>query len=166
MSYFLFVWDLNKSCGNSTKVLCRLHPVSPCADFLRNHSCAWSLSHPWLCVPMDCRPPGFSVHEESPGKNTGVGCRLLFQGIFPTQGLNPGLPRCRQILYRLSLQGSPRILEWAAYAFSEGFSWPRNRTWASCIAGGFFASWATREAQEITQHLMKIRMEHPCNIID
>ena len=39
------------------------------------------------------------------GKSTGVGCRFLLQGIFPTQGLNPGLPHCRQTLYRPSHQG-------------------------------------------------------------
>ena len=50
--------------------------------------------------------PGSSVHEDSPGKNTGVGCHAFLQGIFPTQGSNPGLPQCR-ILYRLSHQGSP-----------------------------------------------------------
>ena len=38
----------------------------------------------------------------SPGKNTGVGCHALIQGIFPTQGSNPCLPHCRWILYRLS----------------------------------------------------------------
>ena len=43
----------------------------------------------------------------SPGQNTGVGSLSLLQGIFPTQGLNPGLPHCRQILYQLSHQGSP-----------------------------------------------------------
>ena len=36
---------------------------------------------------------------DSPGKNTGVGCHFLLQGIFPTQGSNPGLLHCRQILY-------------------------------------------------------------------
>ena len=41
-----------------------------------------------------------------PGKSTGVGCHFLLQGIFPTQGSNPGLPHCRQTLYRLSHQGS------------------------------------------------------------
>ena len=41
-----------------------------------------------LCDPMDCSPPGSSVHRDSPGKNTGVGCHALFQGIFPNQGLN------------------------------------------------------------------------------
>ena len=44
---------------------------------------------------------------DSPGKNTGVGCHALFQGIFPTQGSNPDLPHCRQILNHLSHQGSP-----------------------------------------------------------
>ena len=43
----------------------------------------------------------------SPGKNTGVGCHSLLYEIFPTQGLNPSLLNCRQILYHLSHQGSP-----------------------------------------------------------
>ena len=60
---------------------------------------------PTLYDPMDCSPPGSSFHGDSPGKNTGVDCRALLQGTFPTQGLNPGLPHCRQILYRLSHQG-------------------------------------------------------------
>ena len=47
---------------------------------------------------MDYSPPGSSVHGDSPGKNTGVGCYALLQGIFPSQGLNPGLLHCRQIL--------------------------------------------------------------------
>ena len=55
-----------------------------------------------LCDPMDCSPPGSSVHGNSPGKNTREGCHALLQGIFPTQGSNPGLLRCRQFLYRLS----------------------------------------------------------------
>ena len=44
-----------------------------------------------LCDPMDCSLPGSSVRGDSPGKNTGVGCHALLQGIFPTQGLNPHL---------------------------------------------------------------------------
>ena len=81
----------------------------------------------------------------SSGKNTGVGCHSLLQGIFPNQGLNPGLPHCRQILYQLSHKGSPRILEWVAYPFSSGSSWPRDWSGVSCIAGGFFTIWAIRE---------------------
>ena len=59
-----------------------------------------------LCDPMDCSPPGSSVHRDSPGKNTGVGCQALLQGISSTQGSNPGLLHCRQILYQLSYQVS------------------------------------------------------------
>ena len=68
------------------------------------------------------------------------------RGIFPIQGLNPGLPHCRQILYHLNHQGSPRILEWVVYPFSRGSSQPMNQTGVSCLAGGFFTSWATTEA--------------------
>ena len=103
-------------------------------------------SHQTLCDPMDCSLPGSSVCGDPPGKNTGMGCHALLQGIFPTQGLKPGLPHCRQILYHLRHQGSPRILDWVAYPFSRGSSRPRNWTRVSCIAGGFFTSWATREA--------------------
>ena len=87
----------------------------------------------------------------SPGQNTGVGSLSLLQGIFPTQGLKPGLLYFRQILYQLSHQGSPRILEWVAYPFSKGSSQPRNQTRVSCIAGRFFTSWATREVQKYSE---------------
>ena len=49
------------------------------------HVCLVTQMCPTLCDPMDCSPPGFSVHGDSPGKNTGVGCHALLQGIFPTQ---------------------------------------------------------------------------------
>ena len=58
-----------------------------------------------LCNPMDCSPSG-SCPWNCPGKNTGVGCRFLLQQIFLTQGSNPGLLHCRQILYHLSHQGT------------------------------------------------------------
>ena len=61
-------------------------------------------SCPALCNHLDCSLPGSSVLGDSPGKNTGVGCHALLQGIFPTQGSNPGLLHCRQILYHLSHQ--------------------------------------------------------------
>ena len=77
-------------------------------------------SCPTLCDPMACSPPGTSVHGDSPGKNTGVDCHSLLQGIFPTQGLNPGPPHCRRILYHLSHKGNPRILEWVAYPLLQG----------------------------------------------
>ena len=69
---------------------------------------------PWLCLvaqscptlsdPVDCSPPGSSVLGDSPGKNTGVSCHALHQGIFPTQRSNPGFSHCRWILYWLRHQ--------------------------------------------------------------
>ena len=69
--------------------------------------CTSSLLCLILCDPMDCSLPGSSVHGDSPGKNTGVGCHGLLQGLFPTQGSNPGLPHCMWILYCLS-HGKPK----------------------------------------------------------
>ena len=63
---------------------------------------------PTLCDPMDWLATRFFCPWNSPGKNTGVGCHSLLQGIFPTRGLNPHLLRCRQILYHLSHQGSSK----------------------------------------------------------
>ena len=60
--------------------------------------------------PMDCSPPGSSVHGDSPGKDTGVGCHALLQEILLTQEANQDLLHCRQILYRLS--------------YREAHSWP------------------------------------------
>ena len=92
------------------------------------------------------QPHGLYSPWNCPGQNIGVGSHYLLQGIFPTQGLNPGFLHSRGILYLLSHQGSPRILECIAYPFFRGHSQPRNWTGVSCIAGGFFTSWATREA--------------------
>ena len=115
------------------------------------------------CDPMDCSLPGSSVHEDSPGKNTGVGCHFLLQGIFPTQGLNLDLLHCRQILYYLSHQrnqncnamdcsppGSSvrgivqeRILEWVAISSSKESSQPRMEPVSpvsSMLAGGFLTT--------------------------
>ena len=99
---------------------------------------------------LTLRSHGLYSPWNSPGQNTGVGSLSFLQGIFPTQGLNPGLPHCRRILYQLSYhklshKGTPRILEWVAYPFSRGSSQPRNWTRVSCIAGGFFTNWAIRE---------------------
>ena len=55
--------------------------VCVCVCVLSHCSCIW------LCNPMDCSLPGSSAHEDSPAKNTGVGCHFLLQGIFPTQRL-------------------------------------------------------------------------------
>ena len=92
-------------------------------------------SCPTLCDPMD-----YTVHEI-------LQTRILEWVTVPFSGNlpNPGLSHCRQIIYQLIHQGSPRILEWVVSLFSSGSPWPRHRTRVSCIAGRFFTSWATRE---------------------
>ena len=98
----------------------------------------------------------------SPGQSTGVSCLSILQGIFATQGWNAGIPHYRQIFYQPSQKGSPRILEWVAYPFSRGSSWPRNQTGVSCNAGGFFTNWVMSEAQEMetTYVIKKISKTH------
>ena len=126
--------------------------------------CPWGFSRQEYWSALPCPPPGDlsnsgleprspalqadSLLSETPEKlmNTGMGSLSLLQGIFSIQGLNPGLWHCRKILYQLSHQGSPRILEWVAYSFSRGSLLPRNWTGVSCIAGGFLTNLAIREA--------------------
>ena len=73
--------------------------------------CAQSLqSCPTLCDPMVCSPPASSDHGILQARILGMGCYVLLQGIFPTQGLNPSLLHllhCKQTLYPLSHLGSP-----------------------------------------------------------
>ena len=100
--------------------------------FLLN-GCSWggsaTLWNESLSVMSDSFwPCGLYSPWNSPGQNTGVSSLSLLQGIFPTQGLNPGLPHCRWILYQLSHWGSPRILEWVTSCFSSRSSQPRNQT--------------------------------------
>ena len=70
-------------------------------------------------VSDSLRPHGLHSPWNSPCQNTGVGSLFLLQGIFPTQGSNPGLLHCRQILNQLSHQGSPRILEWGSLSLLQ-----------------------------------------------
>ena len=97
-------------------------------------------SCPALCDPMAC-----IVHGNLQAKIL-EWVAIPFSGDLP----NPGIKSRSFALQVDSLptdhEGSPRILEWVAYPFSRGSSWPRNWTGVSCIAGRFFASWATREA--------------------
>ena len=69
-------------------------------------------SHVRLCDPMDCSPPGFSVHGDSPGKKTAMGWHVFLQGISPNQGSNRRLLRllhCRQILDHLAICEAPLL---------------------------------------------------------
>ena len=105
--------------------------------FMERLCCAWLFIPVWLFVTpwtIACQAPmsvGFSRQEHWSGLHT------LLQWIFPTQGSNPCLPYCGQILYWLSPQGSSRILEWVAYPFSRGSS-HQDWTQVSCIAHRFY----------------------------
>ena len=77
------------------------------------------------------RPHGLYSPRNSPGQNTGVDSCCLLQGIFPTQGLNPGLPHCRQILYQLSHQRS-LVYIWGLTekrCTLKGFNWRELNVW-------------------------------------
>ena len=101
-------------------------------------SCVQLFEIPWTIQSM-----GFSRPEY------GSGWPFPSLGDLPNPGIDPGLLYCRRILYQLSHQGSPRILEWVVYPFSSRSSQPRNQTGVSCIAGRFFTNWAIRKAQYI-----------------
>ena len=75
--------------------------MSPALHLLLSLSLTWLVGTPWTVARQAPLSTGF------PGKNTGVGCHSLLQGIFPTQGLNPGLLHCRWVHYPLSHQGNP-----------------------------------------------------------
>ena len=97
-------------------------------------------SCPTLCDPMDCSLPGYRLPGYGgpwgfPGKNTGVGCHFLLQGIFPTQGSNPGLLHCRQILYRLSYEGSHSISPTSLMKQFASVTCPRSLTWETVKLG-------------------------------
>ena len=100
---------------------------------------------------------------------------LFYRGFFPTKKLNLGLLRCRRILYQLSLEGSPKILEWIAYPFSSRASQPiaypfssrasqpRNWTGVSCIAGRFCSNWAIRETEGFSKAISSLISYWPDN---
>ena len=102
------------------------------------HSMTWkkvkvAQSCPTACNPMDYTDRGILQVR--------VGSCCLLQGIFPTPGSNSCLLRCKLVLYQLSHQGSPRMLEWAAHPFSTRSSQPRNWTGVNCTVGRFFTNW-------------------------
>ena len=80
--------------------------------------CGSEVSEISSVVSDSLQPYGLCSPWNSPAYNTGVGSLFLLHGIFPTQGSNPGLLHCGQILYQLCHKGSPRIVEWVAYPFS------------------------------------------------
>ena len=93
-------WANNKKTNNFIKKAIKKNIIGSRSNELNKW---WIKSCVRLCNPMDCSPPGSSIHGDFPGKHTEVGCHALLQGIFPTQGLNPDLPHYRQILNQLIL---------------------------------------------------------------
>ena len=103
-----------------------------------------------LCLtlwdPLDCSPPGSSVHGDSPSKNIGVGCHSLLQRIFPTQGLNPGLLNCRWIVYHLSHQGSPVLLALGNVPYvSDLLIWLKSASKSKLDLLSFHSCWLGNE---------------------
>ena len=90
----------------------------------------WIVTH-WAPLSMEFSRPEYWSGQPFPSSGD--------------QGLNPGLPHCRGILYQLRYKGSQRILKWVAYPFSRGSSQLRNWMRVYCITGGFFTDWAIRE---------------------
>ena len=81
-------------------------------------------------VVSDSLPPhGLYNPWNSPGYNTRIGSHSLLQGIFPTQGLNPGLPQCRRILYQLSHQGSSRNTGVGSLSFLQWVFGTQESSW-------------------------------------
>ena len=134
--FFFFFWLLHAACEISVpgSVIERCPTVE-----------AWSLN-PWsLSESESCSLVSDSLWNiqsvEFSRPEYWSGLPFPSPGDVPNPGIEP-----KWILYQLSHQGSPRILEWVAYLFSSGYSRPRNWTEVSCITGGFFTSWATRQA--------------------
>ena len=86
----------------------RFHSELLCACKSESHSVLSDSATPWNIQPMEIS----------------MGSLSLLQGIFPTQGSDPGLSHCRRVLYQLRHKASPRILEWVAYPFSGRSFWP------------------------------------------
>ena len=100
----------------------------------------WSESH--SLVSNSLWPHGLYSSWNFPGQYTGVYSHFLLQGIFPILGSNPHLPHCGQILYLLSHQQSPRILDWVASPFQWIFQ-TQESNWGLLYCR-FFSSWATK----------------------
>ena len=113
-----------------------------------------------LCDPMFCSLPGSSILWIFLARVTGEDCHFLLQGIFPTQGLNPHLPHCRQMLYRLSHQGSLSIYVYM-YCFSSVQSFGHVRLFATPWTAARQAS-VHHQLPEFTQ-LMSIKSVMPSN---
>ena len=106
--------------------------VTPWNVYIRPGSCPWGFSRQKYWSVLPCPPPGYLPNLGFEPRSLALGC----------------------ILYHLSHQGSPRILEQVDYPFSRETSWRRNRSGISCITGEFFTSWAIRETPNKTEEVL------------
>ena len=120
-----YIWTLTKEKKRS---VCVSHSVM--SDSLRTHQ---------LWVPM--------LPWNSPGKNTGVDCHFLFQGVYLGPRIKTRSPTLQADSLPTEPAEKPRRVEWVAYPFFRGTFQLRNQTGVSCTVGRFFTSWATQEAQ-------------------
>ena len=105
-------------------------------------------------VSDSLQPQGLYSPWNSPGQNPGVGSLSLSRGS-PNPGIEPRSPVLHSYSLPAEPQGKSKNAGWVAYPFSRGSSQTRNQTGVSCIAGGFFTSWATREAPSCFYPLLK-----------
>ena len=96
---------------------------------------------PWTL----CDPHGLYSPWNSPGQNTGVGNCFLLQGIFQTQGSNPGLPHCRHILYQLSHGGKPKKTGMGSLSLLQWIFLTQESNWGLLHCRWILTSRATRE---------------------
>ena len=93
--------------------------VSACSSIPKDiHGMVVAVLHVWLfCDPMDCSPPGSSVHGDFPGENPGSARHFLLQGIFPTLESNPGLLHFRRIPYHWTTREAYiwRYIQWSSF---------------------------------------------------
>ena len=107
-----------------------------------------------LCDPMDCKTPSFPVHESL---QAGILKWVVFpfsRGSSPTQGSNPGLPHCRQVLYQLSHKGKPKNTGVGSLSLFQWIFLTQESNQVSCFAGGFFTNWAMREALSLRTKIL------------
>ena len=119
------VWRFLKKTRNKTTIKWK---------WMKSLSCVRLFVTPWAvaCTRL-LRPWDFL------GKSTGVGCYFLLQGIFPTQGSNPGLLDYRQTLYHLSHQGSPKTTIWPSNPTTRHIPWG-NQNWKDTCTPMFTAA--------------------------
>ena len=110
MTFFVVFSDCCQFVGKLVFMsLCKLilYVIASLKSFHSNVLCLVTQSCPTLCDPMYCSPPGSSVHGDSPGKNTGVGCHALLQGDLPNPGIQSRSPALQVVSLPAELPGKP-----------------------------------------------------------